>query len=203
MLRQTGGIRDGARVLLMIGRWPFRTLWDVEHRDYIAGRQFRDIQLRGPFSIWEHTHAFQPINDQESTLEDRITYRLPLDWFTGWFADRLVRRKLQRVFDYRHRITAGDLAAQARTSQGAPMKILLSGSSGMVGTALMPVLTQAQYQICRLTRSRAEGDDVLWNPAEGSIDRGKLEGFHGVVHLAGENIAGAQLDARGESAHPR
>ena len=70
------------------------------------------------------------------------------------------------------------------------MKILITGSTGMVGAALIPALKAAGHDVTRLLRSAsAAGTDLLWNPDAGAIDVQKLEGFDAVVHLAGENIA--------------
>ena len=69
------------------------------------------------------------------------------------------------------------------------MKVLVSGASGMVGTALQSLLQQAGHEVRPLSRQKHEGDSVLWSPAAGTIDQTALEGFDAVVHLAGENIA--------------
>jgi uncharacterized protein (TIGR01777 family) len=71
------------------------------------------------------------------------------------------------------------------------MRILVSGSSGLVGSALLRVLSRAGYSVARLARPGrlpVKGD-VVWDPAKGVIDRAFLEGLDAVVHLAGENIA--------------
>ena len=71
------------------------------------------------------------------------------------------------------------------------MKILVSGSSGLIGSALVTQLTGAGHYVVRLVRSapNRERGDVLWDPVSGKIERSKLEGMDAVVHLAGENIA--------------
>ncbi len=71
------------------------------------------------------------------------------------------------------------------------MKILISGSTGLVGAALTPFLTAGGHQVTRLTRSEpAAGETAIrWDPMGGALDVDKLEGFDAVVHLAGENIA--------------
>ena len=51
------------------------------------------------------------------------------------------------------------------------MQVIITGATGLVGTALQPVLTQAQHQVRRLTRRKREGDDIVWDPAAGTIDR--------------------------------
>src|SRR5687767_1407852 len=54
------GIRDGSRVTLRVRFGPFKFRWVAEHRDCIADQQFRDVQRGGPFTIWDHTHRFEP-----------------------------------------------------------------------------------------------------------------------------------------------
>lgn len=70
------------------------------------------------------------------------------------------------------------------------MRVLITGSSGMVGSALIESLSSKGHEIVRLVRSRPSADnEVLWNPETGEIDRAALEGLDAAVHLAGENIA--------------
>ena len=68
------------------------------------------------------------------------------------------------------------------------MKVLISGATGLIGSALIPELESGGHQITRLTRSPGSGGDVGWNPDVGEIDASRLEGHDAVVHLAGESI---------------
>ncbi|MGD0697382.1 MAG: TIGR01777 family oxidoreductase [Terriglobia bacterium] len=74
------------------------------------------------------------------------------------------------------------------------MHILVTGSSGLVGSALIPALAGEGHRVTRLVRStpRAAGDSIPWDPAAGILDAPSLEGFDAVVHLAGESIAGGR-----------
>ncbi len=77
------------------------------------------------------------------------------------------------------------------------MRILVSGSSGLVGSALLPVLSAEGHTVARLTRPGKPPDpgNVRWDSARGRIDASALEGFDAVVHLAGENIASGRWTA--------
>jgi uncharacterized protein (TIGR01777 family) len=77
------------------------------------------------------------------------------------------------------------------------MKVLLSGSSGLVGSALIPFLTDAGHQLVRLVRSQPkdEASEVRWDPGAGDIDAGGLKGVDAAVHLAGESIAAGRWTA--------
>jgi uncharacterized protein (TIGR01777 family) len=68
------------------------------------------------------------------------------------------------------------------------MEVLVSGSSGLIGTALVAKLEAAGHRPIRLVRGQATGDAVAWDPAAGTIDRAALEGVDAVVHLAGAGI---------------
>jgi Predicted nucleoside-diphosphate sugar epimerase len=75
------------------------------------------------------------------------------------------------------------------------MNILITGSTGLIGSALIPLLTTNGHTITRLTRSKSGLSEfketaLYWNPKEKKIDASGLEGQDAVIHLAGENIAG-------------
>jgi uncharacterized protein (TIGR01777 family) len=69
------------------------------------------------------------------------------------------------------------------------MKIALTGSSGLIGTALAAALTAAGHELVRLVRRGPAGPgEALWNIDAGAIDEGALQDVGAIVHLAGETI---------------
>ena len=68
------------------------------------------------------------------------------------------------------------------------MKILVTGSSGLIGTALTTRLRSQGHEVVALVRRPPATGEVRWDPAGGTIDAGGLTGIDGVVHLAGAGI---------------
>jgi ligand-binding SRPBCC domain-containing protein len=111
VVRRTGTIRDlGSRVEIQVRIGPLWRTWISEHTACEEGRMFRDIQIKGPFALWHHTHTFEPDGPSASYLEDRVEYALPMGALGSLVAGHFVRRKLERLFSYRHNFTARDLS---------------------------------------------------------------------------------------------
>ena len=73
------------------------------------------------------------------------------------------------------------------------MKVIVTGSNGLIGSALVRDLADEGHIVTRLVRpaSGTVGDAVIWDPGKGTVDQNGLKGHDAVVHLAGENIAGS------------
>jgi len=78
------------------------------------------------------------------------------------------------------------------------MRILVIGSNGLIGRALIPVLDSAGHTTVRLVRTQglATPSGIPWNPSAGTISARDLEGFDAAVHLAGESIVGRWTAAK-------
>jgi uncharacterized protein (TIGR01777 family) len=77
------------------------------------------------------------------------------------------------------------------------LKILLTGSHGLIGSSLRRALPADGHEVFALVRAppRPGAAEVQWDPASKFIDRAGLTGLDGVVHLAGENLAGGRWTA--------
>ena len=81
------------------------------------------------------------------------------------------------------------------------MKIIVSGASGLVGSALVPALGAGGHQVTALVRreskQRAHADvaEVEWDPNAGQLDAARLVGHDAAVHLAGESVTGGRWTA--------
>ena len=190
VLAREGGVADGGRVILGLHQGPLSLRWEARHRDLVPGRQFVDEQVRGPFHRWVHTHRFTA-SDHGCAVEDDVRYELPLGALGGAVAGRRVRAELERMFAWRHAQLAADLGRHAdpRARATGPLRIAVSGASGLIGRALCAFLSTGGHQVVRLVRGRVSlADEIAWDPERGMVAPHALSGVDAVVHLAGENV---------------
>lgn len=161
----------------------------IKHQNYIEGEQFQDIQVDGPFKKWEHTHYFKKKDSRHSILEDKIDYKLPkkYSFIHNWLYD-YINKQLDKLFNYRYETLKHDLKSHKGKTT---LKILISGSSGFIGSSLLPFLTSGGHQVIKLVRNHdtLQPDEIYWDMHKGEIHPSQLEGIDAVIHLAGENIA--------------
>ena len=132
---------------------------------------------------WRHEHTFEALGDRRTRVTDRVDTPVP-------------EQLLKQTFLYRHRQLADDLAAhQWSHEQGVrPATVAVTGTSGLVGTALTAYLSTGGYHVVSLVRGEPRGDDERrWDPNDPAPDL--LEGIDAVVHLAGASISGRFSDA--------
>ena len=78
--------------------------WTTLITEYAPPRRFADVQTRGPYALWHHTHTFESVPGG-TAMEDVVRYALP--WgFLGRLALPLVRRQLNAIFDFREKAIA-------------------------------------------------------------------------------------------------
>ena len=176
---EAASLRDGRAVLALPGglRWVARH----DPAAYDPPRQFADELASLPLSAalpWRHVHEFAEAGPAATRVTDRVFTPVPATL-------------LRPMFGYRHRQLAGDLAAHrwARQLHSGTLTVAITGSSGLIGSALAAFLTSGGHTVIRLVRRapRTPGERH-WNPE--NPDPGLLHGVDAVVHLAGAPIAG-------------
>lgn len=189
--RSDRSLAVGSEVVLRMGPTPLAPRWRARHIAYDPPHEFRDVQESGPFAAWDHRHRFEADGPDASVLTDEVHYRLPLGPLGDLVAGRFVGATIDRMFAYRHRRTVADLAAHAAARQRGvrPMRIAITGSTGMIGEALTAFLTTGGHDVVRIVRSAGGDDTIHWDPDGGRIEAERLRGVDAVVHLAGEPIA--------------
>jgi uncharacterized protein (TIGR01777 family) len=179
--REAESVRDGEAVL----RLPGGLRWVAAHQpgQYDPPHEFADVLTSLPLP-WRHTHQFAAAGQHATRVTDLVQTPLPA-------------RVLRPVLAYRHRQLADDLAAQARARDlfPDPLTIAVTGSSGLIGTALTALLSTAGHRVIRLVRRppRHPGERN-WRPEEPAADL--LRGVDALIHLAGASIGGRFTDGR-------
>jgi ligand-binding SRPBCC domain-containing protein len=100
----------GTRVVLETKVGPLWLTIEAEHVAYVENERFEDVMHKGPFAHWHHKHLFIA-RGQQCLLRDEVAYALPLGALGSLFGGRFVRSKLERLFAFRHQITAREVAA--------------------------------------------------------------------------------------------
>jgi ligand-binding SRPBCC domain-containing protein len=90
---------------------PFR--WRTRIAAWVPEMRFVDVQVRGPYARWHHTHTFEDVPGG-TMVGDRVEYQLPLGPLGEIAHPVLVRRTLERIFDHRQRRVLDLLGGGAR-----------------------------------------------------------------------------------------
>ena len=207
VVSQKGGINNDAISIFRIKLGPINFKWVSKHFGYIHNSQFQDKMISGPFQKWVHTHSFIPQGINQCIIEDKIDYIPKL----GKIGSKIIRKRIQnylnQLFLYRSRILVNDIDFE-KMSLEKEKKILITGSHGLIGSALIPLLTNiGKHKITRLVKntnyknkystSNTDHEKIIyWDPEHKKLNHHDLEGFDIVIHLAGENIFGRWTDTK-------
>lgn len=93
---------------LRLHRVPVR--WRTRITAWEPPRRFVDTQIRGPYSLWEHTHTFTEDGPGATVIEDRVRYAIPFGFLGEATRRLLVERDLRQIFDYRRDAVAREMA---------------------------------------------------------------------------------------------
>lgn len=179
----------GSRVVMKTKIFGVPVRWVAEHTEYDPPNRFTDTQVSGPFSSWDHQHEFHAVGSYTSLL-DRIDYCVPFGTLGRLFGNGKVHATLEAMFAFRHRITRDDLTLQAdRPTE--PLRVAISGSTGLVGSQLSSLLTLIGHQVRPIVRS-ASGDQTAIAAWGSQQETAKFSDVDAVVHLAGKPIADAR-----------
>src|SRR5438874_6978039 len=174
VLREAGSLRDGRATLTL----PGGLRWVAAHQPdaYDPPNSFADSLTSLPLP-WRHTHQFSPSGNAATLVTDVIETPLPA-------------RALRSMLVYRHQQLAADLAALARArdiSQDT-LTVAVTGSSGLIGTALTALLTTSGHRVIPLVRRLPRAGERHWRPEDPAAEL--LDGVDAVIHLAGASIGG-------------
>lgn len=93
-------MRSGAELEYRLRLWGLPVRWLTRIESFEAPKAFVDRQVRGPYRLWHHTHTFEEVPGG-TLMRDVVRYRLPLGPLGSLAHALLIRRTLDRIFDYR------------------------------------------------------------------------------------------------------
>ncbi len=81
----------------------FRLRWTTMITSYQPPISFVDIQLRGPYSFWHHTHSFKETDDG-TLMTDEVRYSIPFGFLGNILHALYIKKELQHIFDFRAKV---------------------------------------------------------------------------------------------------
>ncbi len=109
-------VRAGSRVIFRLGVGPIGLRWEGMIAEYVGQKYFRDVQNKGPFGAWSHTHSFTTEADG-TCINDRVKYEPPLGLIGKLIDPVVVRPSLAFLFNYRKKKTRELLERNAALSE--------------------------------------------------------------------------------------
>lgn len=95
----------GQVIVYKVNVLPFiRMQWVTEITQCIKGKMFIDEQRFGPYRFWHHQHLFEDLGSGKTKMTDIVHYKLPLVPFAGLVNRLLVKRQLDKIFNYRTKV---------------------------------------------------------------------------------------------------
>jgi ligand-binding SRPBCC domain-containing protein len=101
-------MRVGAAIEYRLRLHGVPLLWLTRIESWEPGHRFADVQVRGPYRAWHHTHVFEP-HAAGTSMRDLVRYALPLGAVGRLAGAAFVRRDLERIFDFRRDAIAARL----------------------------------------------------------------------------------------------
>jgi len=108
--QSTAEIREGTELTYRLRIHGLRVTWRSRIDEWKPDEGFVDVQLRGPYAKWHHTHIFHDRGAQ-TMIRNRVLYRLPLGRLGDWIGGRFVASDVKKIFEYRAAKTAELLRA--------------------------------------------------------------------------------------------
>ncbi|MGE5636503.1 MAG: SRPBCC family protein [Nocardioidaceae bacterium] len=93
-----------------------RVRWRTRIEVWEPPARFVDVQVKGPYALWEHTHLFEAAGDGATVIRDRVRYALPFGSLGALAHRAFVRRDLERIFDYRREAVAARMTPARRAA---------------------------------------------------------------------------------------
>ncbi len=192
-VRADESLEVGSQRVFKFPMGPIKMTWIAEHTAYDPPRFFSDKMVKGPFWSWSHDHHLIE-EDGGTKVIDEVVYQVPFgplgNLTDRLLGGRLVRSRISRMFTARGLRLQRDITQHSKFTNQPRRRILVAGSSGMIGTQLVAFLDTGGHDVWRLVRRplRDGQNELFWDPESGILESEILEGFDAIIHLGGEGI---------------
>lgn len=188
-------MEKGTRINYRIRVLGLPLRWQSLITAYEPPFRFIDEQTVGPYAYWQHRHEFKQV-EGGTLIEDEVKYALPGGPFAPLINRFLVKKDLDRIFNFRRKAVEG-IFNRIPYYGGTSMKIVIAGGSGFIGKALIRHLQQAGHRVIVLTRKPVaqqppQAGPLLyehWDAKTAGPWINQIDGADAVINLSGEPIA--------------
>ena len=164
------------------------TTTSLEYTDFISNESFTKIAKEGLLKKLQHKTLITPQNNHTCEVIDCFVFSH--DWcFFNLLINYSLQKRIARILRYKHNLINHDIGIIKKYPFEKPLKVLISGSHGLIGKNLAYFLEFLGHDVWYLTRLKSkEKKTIFWNDKTGESNLRSFEGFDIIVHLAGENI---------------
>ncbi|NGX31741.1 MAG: Epimerase family protein [Chlamydiae bacterium] len=137
-------------------------------------------QAKGAFSHFQYEYLFFSTDSKKTHIEHRVSFELPLFLKVR---NRHVRNTFLNLFEFQKRVLLNDLSIKEKYPL-KPQRIAVSGSNGMIGSALTHFLKAQGHTVIPIVRNKID-EGIFYDPEEGNIEKEKCEHLDALIHLGG------------------
>lgn len=167
----------------------FSITLNFEYVDYSLNESFSVSAKHRLLEELKYKTVVTPQSAHTSEIVDYFSFSHNFPSLFNPLINRTFYKRVYRILTYKHEMIDHDIGMFRKYPFEKPLKVLISGSHGLIGKNLAYFLEFAGHDVWNLSRNGSTKEKtVVWNPATGECDANHFEGFDVVVHLAGENI---------------
>ena len=147
-------------------------------------------QEKGPFFRGVYRCVVRDLGSSRAELSEEIHCMYRGISFLNSLYKKAIERRLSRLLAYKSDIIKRDLMLKRTYRSAKPLRILVSGAQGFIGSHLCSFLSFLKQDVWKLTRASRPTfhKEIIWNIDQKKADLASLENFDVMIHLAGENI---------------
>lgn len=151
---------------------------------------FQILPIKGFFNRWSYQMKLVNRGSDSCEIIEQFVFKVHFLNIVSFLINCQFAKRFKRGLNYKNRVLKRDLDLLHKYQCNRPLKILITGAHGFVGSALFTFLEFIGHDVWKLSRFKNDGEQksLVWGSQLSDQDRFAFEGFDAVFHLAGENI---------------